>query len=30
MNLPEGVAVDASGHLLIADTRNNRIRAVTG
>jgi hypothetical protein len=30
MNLPEGVAADASGNLLIADTRNNRIREVTG
>jgi sugar lactone lactonase YvrE len=30
MNLPEGVAADPSGNLLIADTRNNRIREVTG
>jgi hypothetical protein len=30
MNLPEGVAADAPGNLLIADTRNNRIREVTG
>jgi hypothetical protein len=30
MNLPEGVATDASGNLLIADTRNNRIREVSG
>jgi NHL repeat-containing protein len=30
MNMPEGVATDGSGNLLIADTRNNRIRKVTG
>jgi hypothetical protein len=30
MNLPAGVAVDASGDLFIADSGNNRVREVTG
>ena len=30
LNWPEGVAVDASGNLYIADTNNNRIRKVSG
>jgi trimeric autotransporter adhesin len=30
LNGPTGVAVDASGNLYIADTKNNRIRKVTG
>jgi trimeric autotransporter adhesin len=29
LNLPMGVAVDASGKIFIADTKNNRIRMVT-
>ena len=30
LNFPVGVAVDAAGNLLIADTNNNRIRRVAG
>ncbi|MGO9899079.1 MAG: InlB B-repeat-containing protein [Solirubrobacteraceae bacterium] len=30
LNSPEGVAVDSSGDLLIADTSNDRVRLVTG
>jgi uncharacterized protein (TIGR03437 family) len=30
LNLPRGIAVDASGNLYIADSGNNRIRAVSG
>jgi trimeric autotransporter adhesin len=29
LNLPRGVAIDASGNIYIADTNNNRIRMVT-
>jgi hypothetical protein len=30
LNAPDGVAADSSGNLLIADTGDNRVRAVTG
>ena len=30
LNAPDGMAADSSGNLLIADTGDNRVRAVTG